>query len=204
MFLHHLPQTFNSLKKCTHLDSKEQYHKDIFFMYLQLQVLLPLHPCQEWKMQRLGEWKHWAHCRRRPGSRPRNVNIHMSMGPNEINLQVLRELADKAAKPLSIISEKNMADFCLQPRRQMEPWTASKGEVDWSRWFSPPPLLLRDPTSRTVYSSVVPKLWSSCNCWIQSRVGPSSWQEDWRTFTMKPAWERWGCSACRTENYVET
>jgi len=36
----------------------------------------------------------------------RNLKVHRSMGPDEVHLQVLRELDDEVAKPLSIISEK--------------------------------------------------------------------------------------------------
>lgn len=50
------------------------------------------------------------------------------MGRNEANLQVLRELADKATKQLSIIFEKTwQSDLCLQPRKPMESWALSKG-----------------------------------------------------------------------------
>lgn len=35
----------------------------------------------------------------------RNLNVHNSMRPDEVNSRVLKELADEVAKPLSLISE---------------------------------------------------------------------------------------------------
>ncbi|KFP97637.1 hypothetical protein N329_02855, partial [Haliaeetus albicilla] len=49
----------------------------------------------------------------------RNLKVHKSMGPDEVHLWVLRELAHEVAKPLSIISEKL--------------WQAGVVPTDWKR-----------------------------------------------------------------------
>ncbi|KFW08813.1 hypothetical protein N326_06485, partial [Eurypyga helias] len=49
----------------------------------------------------------------------RNLKVHKSMGPNEIHLQVLKELADEVVKPLSIIFEKS--------------WQTGEVPADWKR-----------------------------------------------------------------------
>ncbi|KFW04470.1 hypothetical protein N327_11216, partial [Fulmarus glacialis] len=49
----------------------------------------------------------------------RNLKVHKSMGPDEIHLQVLRELANEVAKSLPIIFEKS--------------WQSGEVPTDWKR-----------------------------------------------------------------------
>lgn len=49
----------------------------------------------------------------------RNLKVHKFMGPDEMRPEILRELTDEVAKPLSIIFE--------------ELWQSSEVPADWNR-----------------------------------------------------------------------
>jgi len=53
----------------------------------------------------------------------RNLKAHKSMRPEEVHQQVLRELADEVAKPLSIVFEKS--------------WQSGEAPAAWKRGNSP-------------------------------------------------------------------
>ncbi|GAB0188222.1 mitochondrial enolase superfamily member 1 [Grus japonensis] len=65
----------------------------------------------------------------------RNLKVHKSMGPDEMHLQVLRELLDEVARPFAIIFEKS--------------WQSGEVPADWKRGNITPIFLRRGKSCLT-------------------------------------------------------
>ncbi|KFO05300.1 hypothetical protein N312_12941, partial [Balearica regulorum gibbericeps] len=59
----------------------------------------------------------------------RNLKVHKSMGPDELHLRVLRELADEVAKPRSI------CHYLISPATIIfeKSWLSGEVPTDWKR-----------------------------------------------------------------------